>query len=71
MQLFEFVYMMTLAKEEKGKKIIVYEETISKLYDLEVAQKLLLRGHEQVRTLNGGLKAWEEKGYPVAEKENE
>jgi rhodanese-related sulfurtransferase len=70
LQLFEFVYMMTLAKQEKSKKIIVYEETISKFYDLEVADKLLLRGHEQVRTLQGGLKAWEAKGYPVSEKDN-
>ena len=68
--LFDIVYLMTLAKEEKGKKIIVYGGTISKLYDLELAQKLLLRGYEQVRILDGGLSAWEGKGYPVEEKDN-
>jgi rhodanese-related sulfurtransferase len=68
--LFDIVYLMTLAKEEKGKKIIVYGGTISKLYDLELAQKLILRGYEQVRILNGGLSAWEGKGYPVNEKDN-
>ena len=69
--LFDIVYMMTFAKEDKGKKIIVYGGTISKLYDLELADKLLLRGYEQVRILEGGLTAWEEKGYPVEEKVKE
>ncbi|MBI4766298.1 MAG: cyclic nucleotide-binding domain-containing protein [Deltaproteobacteria bacterium] len=67
--LFEFVYLMTFPKEDKGKKIIIYGGTISRLYDLEVAQKLLLRGYEKVRILEGGLAPWEGKGYPVAEKE--
>ena len=59
---------MTFAKENKEKKIIVYGGTVSKLYDRELADKLLLRGHEQVRILEGGLAAWEAKGYPVEEK---
>ncbi len=69
--LFDIVYLMTLAKENKEKKIVVYGGTISKLYDLELADKLLLRGYEQVRFLEGGLAAWEGKGYPVAEKVKE
>jgi CRP-like cAMP-binding protein/rhodanese-related sulfurtransferase len=69
--LFDIVYLMTLAKEEKEKKIIVYGGTISKNYDLELADKLRLRGHEQVRVLEGGLAAWERKGYPVEEKRKE
>ena len=69
--LFDIVYLMTLAKENKEKKIVVYGGTISKLYDLELADKLLLRGFEQVRILEGGLAAWEGKGYPVAEKVKE
>jgi rhodanese-related sulfurtransferase len=68
--LFDIAYMMTLAKAEKDKKIIVYGGTISKLYDLELAQKLILRGHEQVRILQGGLTAWEKNGYPLNEKDN-
>jgi CRP-like cAMP-binding protein/rhodanese-related sulfurtransferase len=63
--LFDIVYLMAIAKEDKEKRIIVYGGTISKLYDLELANKLLLRGHEQVRILEGGLAAWEVKGYPV------
>ncbi|RPH83723.1 MAG: hypothetical protein EHM75_11750, partial [Desulfobacteraceae bacterium] len=66
--LFDIVYLMTFAKEDKEKKIIVYGGTISKLYDLELADKLLLRGYEQVRILEGGLSAWEGKGYPVSPK---
>ncbi len=69
--LFDIVYLMTFAKENKDKKIVVYGGTISKLYDLELADKLLLRGYEQVRILEGGLTAWEVKGYPVAEKVKE
>ena len=54
--------------EDKDRKIVVYGGTISKHYDLELAEKLLLRGYQKVRILEGGLEAWEEKGYPVEEK---
>jgi rhodanese-related sulfurtransferase len=43
----------------------VYGGTISKPYDLEVANKLILRGYKKVRILEGGLTAWEGRGYPV------
>ncbi|HOV86742.1 MAG TPA: cyclic nucleotide-binding domain-containing protein [Syntrophobacteraceae bacterium] len=66
--LFDIVYMMSFAEEDKEKKIIVYGGTVSKLYDLEVANKLLLRGYSNVRILEGGLSAWEQNGYPVVEK---
>lgn len=66
--LFDILYMMTLAEEDKGKRIIVYGGTISRPYDLEVADKLILRGHEDVRILEGGLEAWEKMGYPLEEK---
>ena len=66
--LFDIVYLMTFAKEDKERKIIVYGGTISKLYDLELAGKLTLRGYEQVRVLEGGLEAWAGKGFPVDEK---
>jgi CRP-like cAMP-binding protein/rhodanese-related sulfurtransferase len=66
--LFDIVYMMTLADEDKEKKIIVYGGTISKQYDLDLANKLILRGYQNVKILEGGLAAWEEKGYPVEEK---
>jgi CRP-like cAMP-binding protein/rhodanese-related sulfurtransferase len=63
--LFDILYMMTFKGAEKGKKVIVYGGTISKLYDLELANKLILRGHKDVRVLQGGMEAWEKKGYPV------
>lgn len=66
--LFDIVYLMTFAEEDKEKKIVVYGRTISKLYDLEVASKLLLHGHKNVRILEGGLTAWEGSGYNVEEK---
>ena len=66
--LFDIVYIMTFADEDKEKKIVVYGGTISRLYDLEVANKLLLHGYKNVRVLEGGLAAWEGTGYPVEEK---
>lgn len=66
--LFDIIYMMTFPDEDKEKNIIVYGGTISKPYDLELAEKLLLRGFEKVRLLEGGLEAWEREGYPVEEK---
>ncbi len=69
--LFDILYLMTFAKEDKERKIIVYGGTVSKLYDLELAGKLILRGYEKVRVLEGGLAAWEEKGFPLEEKEKE
>jgi len=63
--LFDLVYMMAFAEEDKSRKIIVYGGTISRLYDLEVANKLVLRGYKNTRVLEGGLSEWEKKGYPV------
>jgi rhodanese-related sulfurtransferase len=63
--IFDFVYMMMFEGEDKSKKIIVYGRTVSKLYDVEVANKLILRGYNNVRLLDGGLRNWEKQGYPV------
>ncbi len=65
--LFDIVYLMTFAEVDREKKIVVYGETVSKLYDIEVADKLLLRGHSNVRIMEGGITAWEGMGYPVEE----
>jgi rhodanese-related sulfurtransferase len=65
--LFDIVYLMTVPEEDKEKRIVVYGGTISKPYDLEVANKLILRGYKKVRILEGGLRAWEGRGYPVVE----
>jgi len=63
--LFDIVYLMNFDGEDKTKKIIVYGRTISKLYDLEVANKLALRGYKNTKVLEGRLSDWEKKGYPV------
>jgi CRP-like cAMP-binding protein/rhodanese-related sulfurtransferase len=66
--LFDIVYLMTFVEEDNEKKIVIYGGTISEPYDLEVANKLILRGYKNVRILEGGLTAWEGRGYPVEEK---
>ncbi len=68
MALFDIVYLMSFSEEEKDKKIVVYGNTISRPYDLEIADKLLLRGYTDVKVLDGGLQAWEANGYPVEQK---
>ncbi len=62
---FDILYGVTFGGEEKAKKVIVYGETFSRLYDWESAKKLRDRGHENVRVLKGGIEAWENAGYPV------
>jgi rhodanese-related sulfurtransferase len=63
--IFDIMYMMALSQEDKDKEIIVYGRTISKRYDELLASKLAIRGHKNVRVLEGGLSAWKKKGYPV------
>ena len=63
--LFDFMYMMTLGGEEKTKEVIVYGRTISSRYDANIASKLVLRGHKNIKILEGGLRGWKKKGYPV------
>ncbi len=62
---FDLVYMMTFSDQDKAKRIIVYGRTISRFYDLEVANKLILRGYKNTRILDGELSQWKKKGYPV------
>jgi rhodanese-related sulfurtransferase len=63
--LFDIVYLMTFDEEDKTRKIIVYGRTISKYFDLEVANKLVVNGYRNTRVLEGTLSDWEKKGYPV------
>jgi len=71
MALFDFVYLMSFSEEDKDKKIVVYGNSISRPYDLEIADKLLLRGYRNVKVLDGGLQAWEANGYPVEKEVSE
>jgi rhodanese-related sulfurtransferase len=63
--LFEPLYMMELSEADKNQQIIVYGRSFSRLYDQQVARKLILRGHRNTKILQNGLSAWTEKGYPV------
>jgi CRP-like cAMP-binding protein len=65
LSVFDILYEVTFGEEEKAKKVIVYGGTMSKLYDWELASKLLLKGHKDVRVLEGGTAVWEKAGYPV------
>ena len=66
--LFDIIYMMSFADEDKDKEIIVYGDTISRMYDLEIAAKLMVRGYKNVKILEGGLSAWSAAGFQVEEK---
>jgi len=63
--LFDIVYSTVFTGEEEGKNIIVYGGTFSKLYDWELASRLLSRGQMNVKVLAGGMAQWEKEGYPV------
>jgi CRP-like cAMP-binding protein/rhodanese-related sulfurtransferase len=63
--LSDILYEVTFGGEEKAKKVIVYGGTFSKLYDWELAGKFLLKGHKDVKVLEGGATAWEKAGFPV------
>jgi CRP-like cAMP-binding protein/rhodanese-related sulfurtransferase len=67
LSLFDILYDVTFEGEEKAKKVIVYGGTFSKLYDWELAEKLLQKGRKEVMVLKGGVETWEKAGYPVKE----
>lgn len=63
--LFEIIFPMKLGRMlNPEQEIIVYGRTVSKHYDEDVVRRLLQR-HDKVKILEGGLQAWERKGYPV------
>lgn len=63
--LFDIMYMMELSEVDRAKEIIVYGRSISSRSDEEIARKLTLRGHKDVKILDGGLSTWKRNGYPV------
>lgn len=65
---FDLMYLAGFGRQDKHRDIVVYGSTISGPYDLQTANKLILRGYTNVRVLEGGLPAWEAKGYPVETK---
>lgn len=65
MSMFDIMYMMGLSDADKSQKIIIYGRTVSRLYDVQLANKLYLRGHKNIQVLEGGLPLWKKKGYPI------
>ena len=65
LSLFEIMYMLHFSGIEKEKELIVYGRTISRHYDKDVAQKLVLNGHNNIKILIDGLSAWKKKGNPL------
>jgi rhodanese-related sulfurtransferase len=64
--LFDFVYMMRFSRIDPRTPVVVYGRNISRLYDEEIAHQLTQRGHTNVFVLNGGLAAWQAKGWGVS-----
>jgi rhodanese-related sulfurtransferase len=65
MSLFDIMYMMKLSQIDSDSPVVVYGSHVSRRYDEELAFRLKQRDHENVRILEGGLRAWEAEGYPV------
>ncbi len=64
--IFDIVYMMEGFSElEMDKEIIIYGRSISAYYDEDVAKKLSVRGHRNIRILKDGWSQWKKSGYPV------
>ena len=63
--IFDFMYDMKLDQRDKSKEIVVYGRTISRHYDEAVAEKLVVRGFENVKILKGGIQGWKSRHYPV------
>jgi CRP-like cAMP-binding protein/rhodanese-related sulfurtransferase len=62
---FDFLYTLELGEVDKEKEIILYGRTISRMYDKQVARKLILLEHKNTKILQGGLNMWKKQGYPV------
>ncbi len=63
--LFDNLYTVKLGRLDPKRPIIVYGRTISRLYDVELANRLKKHDHEDVRVLPGGIRAWEAEGGQV------
>ncbi|MEN6486796.1 MAG: cyclic nucleotide-binding domain-containing protein [Syntrophobacteraceae bacterium] len=67
LSLFDIVYMMTFEEEDMDRPIVIYGRTLSRMYDLELAGKLINRGYRNVRILEGDISGWVRDGHPVEE----
>ncbi len=65
LSLFDTMYPVTLGELDLKRPVIVYGRTVSRLYDVEFANRLKKRAHEDVRVLPGGVREWETEGHQV------
>ena len=63
--IFDLMYMMELSEADKKEVIIIYGRTISRHYDEQMADKLMLRGYKNVMVFKGGLSDWKKRGLPI------
>lgn len=63
--LFDFVYAMRFAELPLDAPIVVYGRSVSLHYDRQVAEKLVMRGHDAVMILHGDFAAWRKAGLPI------
>ena len=63
--LFDIMYILHFSGIEKEKELLVYGRTISRRYDKDVVQKLILNGHSNIKILSDGLPTWKKNGYPI------
>jgi CRP-like cAMP-binding protein/rhodanese-related sulfurtransferase len=63
--LFDIMYMLHFSAVEKDREVILYGRTISRRYDEDVAKKLMLNGHQNIKILQNSLSAWKKNGYPT------
>ncbi|MCA1945892.1 MAG: rhodanese-like domain-containing protein [Desulfovibrio sp.] len=53
--LFDFLYAMHLGRRDLDAPVLVTGRTVSRHYDVEIAQRLMARGHARVYVVQGAL----------------
>lgn len=59
--LFDIMYLMLASRIDNARQVIVYGRTVSRRYDELVFRKLVLNGHQNIKILKGGMRAWDKK----------
>jgi len=63
--LFDIMYLMFTPRINNAKQVIVYGRTISRRYDELVFRKLMLNGHQNIKIMKGGMRAWDKARLPL------
>jgi len=59
--LFDIMYLMLAPRIDNARQVIVYGRTISRRYDELVFRKRVLNGHQNIKILKDGMRAWDKK----------